>query len=131
MKSSSDEELRERLQRTSGGSSETEEKEFTVRPMRRPSLALVLTTVTPVANCPRARRKSRRSNFSAAACLACCRNVSASVASTNQGKNERGSSKPLTMASATSGNFPAESRILITCGGGFSSVLVHSVTQRA
>ena len=67
VKSASEAELREMLHRTSGGSSETDENELTVMPMRRPSLARVLTTVTPVANCPSARRKSRRSKRSAAA----------------------------------------------------------------
>jgi hypothetical protein len=36
------------------GSRETEVNEFTVSPTRRPSAARVVTTVTPVANCPNA-----------------------------------------------------------------------------
>src|SRR5713226_5226112 len=122
---------RDKLHSTRGGSSETEENELTVTPMRRPSFARVLTTVTPVANWPSARRKSRRSNRSAAAVVVACRKGSASFASMNHGKSERGSSKPFTKASATSRNCPADSRTLTTWGGGFSNMFVHSVTQRA
>ena len=46
---------------TSGGSSETAEKEFTTIPTSWSS-ALVVTTVTPVANWPRARRNARASS---------------------------------------------------------------------
>src|SRR6476659_8790066 len=45
---------------TSGGSSETAENEFTTIPTSWSS-ALVVTTVTPVANWPRARRNARAS----------------------------------------------------------------------
>ena len=49
VKSARSEESRVRHQRTSGGSSETEENEFTVRPTRRPSFVRVVTIATPVA----------------------------------------------------------------------------------
>ena len=40
-----------------GGSSDAELKLLAVRPIRSPFSALVVTTVTPVANCPSAARK--------------------------------------------------------------------------
>jgi hypothetical protein len=46
------------FQRMSGGSNETELKLFAVMPRGEPSLAQQVTTVTPVANCPRLRRSS-------------------------------------------------------------------------
>ena len=56
-----DEELRDRLQTTSGGSSETELKELTVRPTGgMPSGAAVI-TVTPVGNRPSAALKKDES----------------------------------------------------------------------
>src|SRR5712692_11465617 len=122
---------RDKLHSTRGGSSETEENELTVTPMRRPSFARVLTTVTPVANWPSARRKSRRSNRSAAALAASSRNAPAASASMNHGNSERGSSKPFTKAPDTSFSRAPDWRILDTCGGALSNMLVHSVTQRA
>jgi hypothetical protein len=54
--------LRAQLQSTSGGSSDTEENEFTVRPRGAPDLAhRVVATATPVGQRPRARRKARAS----------------------------------------------------------------------
>ena len=50
--------LRPMHQETSGGSSETEANELAVMPTSLPPDCAV-TTVTPVAKCPRARRKSR------------------------------------------------------------------------
>src|SRR5579872_1379868 len=47
---------------TSGGSSESELKELTVRPCGLPSAARVVSTATPVVKRPQARRKSRESN---------------------------------------------------------------------
>src|SRR5215470_11677197 len=44
--------------RTSGGSSDTEVKEFAVKPRGVPSGCSVVTTVTPVAKAPRAWRKA-------------------------------------------------------------------------
>jgi len=55
-------EARPRLHSTSGGFSETDVNEFTVRPMQWPRLLRAVTIVTPVANWPKARRKSRLSN---------------------------------------------------------------------
>ncbi len=55
-------ELRARHHSTSGGFKETEVKELTVTPAGVPSLARVVTTATPVANCPSTRRNSFSSN---------------------------------------------------------------------
>src|SRR5262245_33556997 len=52
-------EWRNRLHKTSGGLSDTEAKELTVSPDRRPSGAAAVTTVTPVGKQPSASRKSR------------------------------------------------------------------------
>src|ERR1700693_5692968 len=87
--------LRARLHSTNGGSSDTEENELTVKPTRRPSVVHVVTTVTPVANWPSARRKSRASKRPACGCAAFFKNVSASAGSMNQGNRVRGASKPL------------------------------------
>src|SRR5689334_19679803 len=46
----------DKAQRMSGGSSDTDVKEFTVTPTFRPSELRPVTTVTPVANCPSAWR---------------------------------------------------------------------------
>src|SRR5260370_32327223 len=54
---------RARRHSTSGGFRETEVNELTVTPAGRPSLLRVVTIVTPVANCPRARRNSFSSNL--------------------------------------------------------------------
>src|ERR1700675_1351216 len=43
---------------TSGGSSDSEQKAFTVRPCGVPSAARVVSTATPVGNSPQARRNS-------------------------------------------------------------------------
>src|SRR3546814_885370 len=51
-----------RQNRTSGGSSETEEKELMVMPRLRPEGSRAVTTVTPVAKQPRTRRKAKESN---------------------------------------------------------------------
>src|SRR5271156_6080278 len=51
-----------RLHRIIGGSSETELKLFAVTPVRDPSGAAAVTTVTPVAKAPSALRNSRASN---------------------------------------------------------------------
>ena len=45
-----------RLQSTKGGAKETELKELTVKPTKPPAGLMAVTTVTPVANCPRAWR---------------------------------------------------------------------------
>src|SRR5690349_24670357 len=50
-----------RLQRTSGGFSDTEAKELHVTPKGVPSAAIAVTMVTPVAKVPSALRKSRGS----------------------------------------------------------------------
>src|SRR6267154_6206814 len=50
------------LQRTSGGSSDTELNELAVTPWYLPSSSVVVTTVTPVTKVPRTRRRSRLSN---------------------------------------------------------------------
>ena len=50
----------DRLQRISGGSSETELNELIVTPIGLPSAAHAVTTVTPVAKQPSALRKSRQ-----------------------------------------------------------------------
>src|SRR3546814_16524803 len=47
--------------RISGGSRETEENELIVMPQLRPEASRAVTTVTPVAKQPRARRKVRES----------------------------------------------------------------------
>ena len=49
---------RDRLHSTSGGESDTELKEFAVRPITWPSAARAVTMVTPVANMPSAARNS-------------------------------------------------------------------------
>jgi hypothetical protein len=48
-----------KLHSTRGGLSETDANEFTVSPMHRPRLVRPVTIATPVANWPRALRKSR------------------------------------------------------------------------
>jgi hypothetical protein len=48
---------------TSGGSSDSELKELTVRPTKRPSASQQVTRVTPVANRPSACRSVRVSMF--------------------------------------------------------------------
>ena len=50
------------LQRTSGGSRETELKELAVTPWNLPSPSVVVTAVTPVTKAPSTRRNSRLSN---------------------------------------------------------------------
>src|SRR5438552_13701721 len=55
--------LRARLHSTSGGSSDTELKLFTVRPTSRPAVSRVVTTVTPVVKVPSALRNARLSMF--------------------------------------------------------------------
>ena len=62
---------------TSGGSSETAENEFTTIPTSWSS-ALVVTTVTPVANWPRARRNARASSVGSPCSMGpavCCTSV--------------------------------------------------------
>src|ERR1700712_3128982 len=54
-------EVRARLQSTIGGSSETEEKLFAVKPMSTPPGPDVVTIVTPVAKDPKASRNARPS----------------------------------------------------------------------
>src|SRR6202044_2237017 len=56
---------------TRGGSSETEVKEFAVKPRGSPSAAIVVTTVTPVTKQPSARRNSLTSisSMSRSICL--------------------------------------------------------------
>ena len=49
------------FQLTKGGSSDTLANELAVKPLFRPSGRTVATTVTPVTNLPKARRRSRRS----------------------------------------------------------------------
>src|SRR3546814_3799230 len=51
-----------RQNRISGGSRETEENELIVMPQLRPEASRAVTTVTPVAKQPRARRKGRESS---------------------------------------------------------------------
>ncbi len=53
------EDVRARLQRTIGGSSDTEEKLFAVNPMSAPDGPDVVTIVTPVAKEPNASRNAR------------------------------------------------------------------------
>ena len=53
---------RAKLNNTSGGSSDTELKEFTVTAIARPSRSTVVTRVTPVAKQPSASRKARELN---------------------------------------------------------------------
>src|SRR5260221_337820 len=50
------------LQRTSGGSSDTELNELAVTPWNPPSSSVVVTTVTPVTKLPSTRRRLRLSN---------------------------------------------------------------------
>src|SRR2546426_491993 len=54
-------ELRARLHKTKGGSSDTELKLLTVRPTSRPAPSRAVTTVTPVVNAPSALRNARLS----------------------------------------------------------------------
>jgi hypothetical protein len=54
-------EYSDKLQSTSGGLSDTELNELQVNPIGRPSVVMVVTTVTPVANMPSALRNSRGS----------------------------------------------------------------------
>ncbi|MNP25563.1 hypothetical protein D3C76_1183770 [compost metagenome] len=56
-----------RLQRISGGSRDTELKLLAVTPTRLPCGSAAVTTVTPVAKLPRARRKARLSKAVAVA----------------------------------------------------------------
>src|SRR2546426_9284040 len=55
------EDVRARLQRTIGGSSDTEEKLFAVKPISAPAGPDVVTIVTPVAKEPNASRNARPS----------------------------------------------------------------------
>ena len=66
VKASKDMAARPRQNCTSGGSSDTDEKEFTVTPMGSPSGAMVVTTEMPVAKHPRALRNARESKVMAA-----------------------------------------------------------------
>jgi hypothetical protein len=50
--------------RINGGESDTEVKEFAVKPRGAPTSSSVVTTVTPVRNAPRALRNSRGSKLS-------------------------------------------------------------------
>ncbi|EPL13160.1 hypothetical protein CF150_05990 [Pseudomonas sp. CF150] len=50
------------LHSTSGGSRDTELKLLAVTPTLRPETVAAVTTVTPVAKLPKARRKARGSN---------------------------------------------------------------------
>src|SRR5262245_39578067 len=58
-----------RLHSTIGGFRETELKLLAVSPMSVPSIARVVTMVTPVANAPRALRKARSSMVESAAVM--------------------------------------------------------------
>src|SRR2546430_17001574 len=57
------EDVRARLQRTIGGSSDTEEKLFAVKPISAPAGPDVVTIVTPVAKEPNASRNARPSKL--------------------------------------------------------------------
>ena len=105
----SDGELFAAAQSTSGGLSETDVNEFAVIPQRRPSSSSQVTTVTPVAYWPSARRRSRGSNRAASAATCSATKVRGASASNHHGLNSRASSKPATICAATAGVPPAAS----------------------
>src|SRR5207244_1310057 len=123
----SDDDERDAAHMTKGGFSETEVNELAVIAKRSPSASTVVTTVTPVAYWPSARRRSRVSNRDASTAVWAARNRCASAGSYHHGLNSLASSNPAAMVSATAGCAAAASTTARWCAAaGRNQLLVQS-----